>query len=514
MACPARAGRRFWRMLQSNTSSSDAALFDAILAFFAHTDPSSGAFYRGQSDAASMSSPAQQRDRQERVADASRVVVAILGALTLVSAVLVVIDLHAIQALVVEPGLRSPGDRIAVVVLILVIAELLLIGAVAVQDRRRRQVEALLRESENRIAFAAEAAALGLWRWEAQSDSFWATERCNRILGIPVSAQPGMNGIVEAVHPDDRPKVLDALRHGVESGATFEIELRLALGGGGWRWVRVRARPERGADGRIVQIAGTIIDISDSVALHAEIDKQQHSLTHLTRVGVIGELSGALAHELNQPLTAILSNAQAVQRMIGQKQVDMAEIKSAIADIIEDDARAGEVIRHLRTLLKKGEAQAELVPINALLRKTLALARNDLTGRHIVVATELSEAPLAVWGDTVQLQQLILNLVLNAADAIAESGGGGVLQVIADLEEAGVRISVADTGPGIKPEDMDKLFEPFFSTKKQGLGLGLSISRSIAAGHGGTIWAENNSGRGATFHVSLPRARGARDDAA
>ena len=495
-------------MLQKETSQADTALFDAILAFFANTRPSSGTFSKGQSAAAPAPSAAAKREGTEQLADATRLVVAILGVLTLISALLVALDLQAIKAVLVEQGWRSPSYRIAIVILVLLVVETLLIGAVSVQDRRRRQVEALLRESEDRIAFAAEAASQGLWRWDAASDSFWSTDHCNRILGIPLNAQYSINAVLEAVHPDDRPKVADALRHGAESGATFEIELRLALGTR-WRWVRVRARPLKGADGKIVQIAGTIVDISDSVALRAENEKQQQSLTHLTRVGVVGELSGALAHELNQPLTAILSNAQAVQRMIGHEPIDMVELKSAISDIIDDDARAGEVIRHLRTLLKKGESHAEIVEVNAMIEKVLALARNDLTGRHIVAATLLCEAPLAVSGDAVQLQQLLLNLILNAADAMAEDGqSGGVLQVISDEEDEFVHISVSDTGPGIRSEVMERLFEPFNSTKKQGLGLGLSISRSIATGHGGTIWAENNSRRGATFHVSLPRARG------
>lgn len=223
-------------MLQKETSRADSALFDAILAFFANTRPSSGTFSKSQPAAASASSATAKREGAERLADATRLVVAILGVLTLISTLLVALDLQAIKAVLVEQGWRSPSYRIASVILILLVVEIILIGAVSVQDRRRRQVEALLRESEDRIAFAAEAAAQGLWRWDAASDSFWSTDHCNRILGIPLNAQYSINSVLEAVHPDDRPKVADALRHGVESGATFEIELRLALGTR-WRWV-------------------------------------------------------------------------------------------------------------------------------------------------------------------------------------------------------------------------------------------------------------------------------------
>jgi C4-dicarboxylate-specific signal transduction histidine kinase len=273
--------------------------------------------------------------------------------------------------------------------------------------------------------------------------------------------------------------------------------------------VRARGRPTKGADGRIAQIAGTVADITEQMNLKAEVERQRQSLAHLTRVGVIGELSGALAHELNQPLTAILSNAQAVQRMIGRNPIDLGELRSAITDIIDDDGRAGDVIRHLRTLLKKDDGHREVLDVNDLVAKALALTKSDLTARHITVVSRFSERPLKVVGDAVQLQQLFLNLIMNAADAMGEQARpGGVLMAVTDLVGGEfVHVSVSDTGSGIPASIMEKLFEPFFSTKKQGLGLGLSISRAIVTSHGGTIWAENNVGHGATLHVSIPRTR-------
>jgi PAS domain S-box-containing protein len=329
------------------------------------------------------------------------------------------------------------------------------------------------------------------------------------MFGIRRGAAYDMDAVTRAVHPDDRGKVAAAIQRGAETGTIFELDIRLALGSGGWRWVRAKAKPTRNARGEVRQLAGTIIDITEKMTLRAEIEKQQESLTHLTRVGVIGELSGALAHELNQPLTAILSNAQALKRMIEREPIDVEELKAAIVDIIEDDARAGNVIRHLRTLLKKEEARIERIDINELVRKTLALARNDLTTRHIVPAIGLSAAPLVVMGDAIQLQQVLLNLMLNAADAMSENAQpGGVLMISSDLIGGEfVHVAISDTGLGIGDGFSDKLFEPFYSTKKQGLGLGLSISRSIVIGHGGTIWGENNVGRGAIFHISIPRAK-------
>jgi C4-dicarboxylate-specific signal transduction histidine kinase len=260
---------------------------------------------------------------------------------------------------------------------------------------------------------------------------------------------------------------------------------------------------------RLLRISGTVVDNTERVRMQGEIDNQRQSLTHLSRVGLIGELSSALAHELNQPLTAILSNAQAVQRMIRHNSIDIAELRSAISDIIDDDSRAGDVIRHLRTLLKKDETRREYLDLNAVMTRALSLTRGDLIARRISIATRLTKTEIGIWGDPVQLQQLFLNLIVNAADAMGMNAQPtGVLTVTSEIEgdETG-HITIADTGTGIPQEVMEKLFEPFFSTKKHGLGVGLSISRAIVNSHHGTIKAENNIGPGATFHVIVPLAR-------
>jgi C4-dicarboxylate-specific signal transduction histidine kinase len=391
-------------------------------------------------------------------------------------------------------------------VLLLLAVEAVLIFMIVTRDRRRLRLEAMLRESEERVVFSAESADLGLWQWDAHSDRFWATTHCSEMLGIRPGKEYSMDMMTAAVHPDDLPTVMATVTRGIETNSLFEVEYRLSFGEEETKWVRVRGRPTRGAHKRVVRIAGTIVDITQRMEMQAEIDKQRQSLTHLTRVGMIGELSGALAHELNQPLTAILSNAQAMQRMIRHDSIDVAELRSAIADIIEDDSRAGDVIRHLRTLLKKDEARRDLIDIVALVERVLSLTRGDLTARRIGVVTRFVTQNLKVWGDAVQLQQLFLNLVLNAADAM-DAAQPGVLTIASEIENAGtVHLSVSDTGAGIRHEMLEKLFEPFFSTKKHGLGLGLSISRAIVSSHNGRLSAENNIGPGSTFHVFLPLA--------
>ncbi len=394
----------------------------------------------------------------------------------------------------------------------LTFAELALVAAIAIRDHRRWQVEKLLRESEERMTLAAGAADAGLWRWDAASDRFWMTEHCRTIFAVPADTVYGLAAIAAAVHVDDLPLVSEAIAKAHDTGTLFEIQFRLSIGDGHMRWVRCRGRTEGDRERHMVRMSGTIVDVSERMTMQAEIERQRQSLMHLNRVGAVGELSGALAHELNQPLTAILSNAQAIQRMIKRAPINMEELRNAIADIIEDDSRAGDVIRHLRTLLKKEEMRLESVDMAALVNKVIGLVRNEMVTRHVIPVIKLAEGAPAVLGDAVQLQQLLLNLILNAVEAIANTGQkNGILiltgQVTDELHESRYHLTISDTGSGINADIMEKLFEPFFSTKKQGLGLGLSISHAIVQSHGGSMRAENNSWGGATFHILLPLSK-------
>ena len=249
-----------------------------------------------------------------------------------------------------------------------------------------------------------------------------------------------------------------------------------------------------------------IRDMTSQRRAEREAQDQRHQMAHLTRVAVVGQLSGALAHELNQPLTAILSNAQAAQRFLKRDSVDLDEVRAIIDDIVSDDKRAGEVIRRLRALLKRGEAQLQPIDLNDVVAEALELAQGDLSLRNISVSTTLAKDSVAVRGDRIQLQQVLLNLIMNAADAmnaIPREERHLSIAVGSNIAGQGL-VSLADRGPGIPPDRIEKLFEPFFTTKEHGLGLGLSISRSITNAHSGSLWAENNLGRGATFHLTLP----------
>jgi two-component system sensor kinase FixL len=237
-----------------------------------------------------------------------------------------------------------------------------------------------------------------------------------------------------------------------------------------------------------------------------ELQRNRQELTHLTRVSTLGALAGSLAHELNQPLTAILSNAQAAQRFMATQPIDLAEVREILKDLVEDNHRASEVIRKIRALVKKGELEAAPLCLASVIGDVGLLVHSDAIVRGIRVTLKISPELPPVHGDRVQVQQVILNLLLNAFDALeARSTHDRVVVVSAALDDAGmIRVAVRDRGPGLAAEKFEKLFTPFFTSKREGLGLGLSISRSIVQMHGGRIWAENNEDQGATFYFTLP----------
>jgi signal transduction histidine kinase len=238
-----------------------------------------------------------------------------------------------------------------------------------------------------------------------------------------------------------------------------------------------------------------------------EAARQRQELTHLARVTSLGELSSSLAHELTHPLTAILSNAQAAQRFLARDDVDLNELREILNDIVAEDQRAGEVIHRLRSLLKKGEPQKHCddVNVNEVARDVLKLMRNDLINQNVTVDTGLAQNLPAIRADRVQLQQVVLNLLLNACEAMTASDASErQLLITSKLENGAVRMSVTDRGGGIPEEKLEQVFERFFTTKKEGMGLGLSICRSIINEHEGKIWATKNADCGATFHFSLP----------
>jgi two-component system, LuxR family, sensor kinase FixL len=254
-------------------------------------------------------------------------------------------------------------------------------------------------------------------------------------------------------------------------------------------------------------VLASVIDISERKRAELEAARQRNEMAHLSRVTMLGELSGSIAHELNLPLSAILSNAQAAQRVLANGEADLAEVREILNEIVSEDKRAGEVIRRLRLWLKKGEVQQRSLRINNVVQDVLKLIRSDLINQKVRVDTELVRNLPTVAGDPVQLQQVLLNLVVNGCDAMSACNTPERRMLIRTGIENGssaVMVSVTDRGGGISEEKMEQIFEPFFTTKAKGMGLGLSVCRTIITAHRGRLWATNNPDRGATFHFSLP----------
>jgi C4-dicarboxylate-specific signal transduction histidine kinase len=394
-------------------------------------------------------------------------------------------------------------------VLVILAAATLASVALAIESRRRRCVEDALFRTQEHVLLSAEATDVGLWQWNSANNDFQISNHGRDLLRLPSSAALTLNSILDAVHPDDRSVTEQSIDRALQASTGFEVEFRLRPNSERIRWVRLRSRPAQESDAHVSYMTGTILDVTDRLEMKLEIERQRESLAHLTRVGMIGKLSSALAHELNQPLTAIMSNAQAAQRIITKQPLDINELKSAISDIIQDDTRAGEVIRHLRGMLKNNADFFEEIDLNTIVASALELTQGDLVARHISVTTCLWKKPLLIKGDSVQLQQVLLNLFLNAAEAISELGqrAGSITITSTILADGHAAVGVSDNGPGIEPQSFATLFDPFFSTKESGMGLGLSISRNIILRHRGQMWAANNSERGAGFYFSLPLVR-------
>lgn len=240
-----------------------------------------------------------------------------------------------------------------------------------------------------------------------------------------------------------------------------------------------------------------------------ELQRNRQELAHLTRISALGELAGSLAHELNQPLTAILSNSQAAQRFLEAEPINVPEVRETLKDIVADNCRAGEIIRKMRALVRKGDVEWQSVDVGSVVRDVALLVHSDAIVRGIRTTLNVAADLPVVRGDKVQLQQVLLNLLLNAFDAVQDRAPADrVVAVHVALErDAMVRIAVRDRGQGLTVDQLDKIFKPFFTSKPHGLGLGLSISRNIVAAHGGRLWAENNADRGASFYVTLPSQR-------
>ncbi|MDM0065110.1 PAS domain-containing sensor histidine kinase [Variovorax sp. J31P207] len=379
----------------------------------------------------------------------------------------------------------------ALLAMALFLIQALLIAALFIERRRRRHTALALERSEDRMSLAARASRLSTWSWDVDRTPPGASAEAS-----------SLDEVLDTVHPADREDLHQAAQQAVERDQELDVEYRVVEPGGEVRWIAARGRAEKDGGKRITGVA---LDITARKEAELQAQKDRSALTHMTRVSMLGQLSASIAHQLNQPLAAILGNAEAARKMLGKAPLDLVELRAICDDIISEDRRAAEVIRRLGALFKRGEMTLAPLDLNELVSETLELVRTELTTRHVEAATEFAPGLALVDGGRVQLQQVLLNLILNAADAMVDiAPESRRLVVRTEMRGTDVRLCVIDQGCGIAAADMPHLFDPFWSTKPGGTGMGLAICRSIVEGHRGTLTVANTPDGGAAFCATWP----------
>ena len=372
----------------------------------------------------------------------------------------------------------------------------------------RKHADLVLRESELRLNLATDSAGAGLWVLEWNSGQFWANGKARSIFGFTADEPINMARFQGSVFPEDWPRVIDSISNAAKTGAPVDLEYRIKLDDGTDKWVVSRGRPILRGNENPERLVGLTMDVTAQRKAEVETKELRNALSHSDRVSLLGHLASALAHELSQPLGAILRNAEAAEIMLKEPSPDLEELRAIVTDILRDDHRAGDVIDRLRSLLKRGSLNLQPVHLGEVAEEVLPLVRGDAAVRHVRLESSIaSELPL-VLGDRIHLQQVLINLIVNAMDAL-----DGVAQaerlVRVTVRSAGasaVEVEVADKGHGIAKEHLPRLFEPFFTTKGSGMGIGLPVSKTIIEAHKGKLWAENDPAGGARFRFTVPVA--------
>jgi PAS domain S-box-containing protein len=369
--------------------------------------------------------------------------------------------------------------------------------------------ELLTQELERRQRYLAEAQRLtdtSSWAWRVVDRSaVHLSEEWYRIFGFnPAEGAPAWEKGLQRVHPEDRLKWMTTIERAILEKADYDLEFRIVVPGGMVKWIHTVGHPVLTAAGELVQFLGSSTDITELKRAEEERERLRQleaDLAHINRVNTMGEMAASLAHEIKQPIAAAITSANTCIEWLAHEPPNLDRARAAARRVERDGTRAAEIIDHLRSLYKKSPPQRELVDVNGIIHEMLALLRGEAARYSIAMCSELAADLPKIMADRVQLQQVFMNLMLNGIQAMEDSGGE--LTIKSQLQDSQLLISVSDTGVGLPTEKVDQIFSAFFTTKPQGSGMGLAISRSIVEAHDGRLWAACNSGQGATFHFTL-----------
>jgi PAS domain S-box-containing protein len=367
--------------------------------------------------------------------------------------------------------------------------------------------EERLQRSEAYLAEAQKLTHTGSWACRVVGrDALHLSEEWYRIYGFdPEKGPPAFEERLQRIHPEDRAKWQAAIDLAIAEKSDYEVEFRILLPGGTVKYIHTVGHPVLNAAGDLVEFMGSATDITERKHAEDALRQAQADLAHVSRVTTMGELTASLAHEVNQPIAAAVTDANTCLRWLTRDHPDVPEAREAASRTVKDATRAADIISRIRLLFEKGTLQREPVDLNEVIREMVLLLRGEATRYSISVRTELAADPSQIMGDRVQLQQVMMNLIMNSIDAMKDADGTRELIINSQrAENDKLTVSISDTGVGLPPHQADQIFNAFFTTKLQGTGMGLAISRSIVESHGGRLWAADNSPRGASFCFTLP----------
>jgi len=376
-----------------------------------------------------------------------------------------------------------------------------------------KRAEEELRTSEAYLAEAQRLSQTGSWAWSPDTDVRFWSEECYRVLGFdPREGVPRMEELIRRVHPDDQPAFRESAKRARHNKLDEEVNYRIVHPGGAVRDIHSIGHPVFSPCGDLLEYTGTVIDITerkraDEERRAAEQERErlhqlEADLAHINRITMLGEMAASLAHEIKQPIAAAITSANSCIEWLGHEPPNLDRARAAAARIDKYGNRAAEIIDRIRSFYRKSPPQREVVDVNGIIQEMLMLLKGEADRYAVAMCTELVAELPKITADRVQLQQVFMNLMLNGIEAMEDSGGE--LTVKSQLQDGQLQFSVSDTGVGLPKEKMEEIFSAFYTTKPQGSGMGLAISRSIVESHGGRLWATTNDGRGATFHCTLP----------